>query len=267
VVASAAEDATNNVRTVASAAEELSSSIAEISRQVATSNDVAKRGVNQAAKATDEIARQIAAVQGTTGSVVDGVGEIDRTITAISENATAIAAAVEQQTTAIDGINGKTQSLSESAQTVHGVVEQLAQRAGETGAQSQQVVQLGSGVSDTTGQLNDELDAYLMKIRQGGGNRREHPRVPMSETVQLEADGRSQSCRLVNLSATGALVTGAEVERNGQSVALSLSGQIYAARVVRFDDDGIGLQFTDDAAAQIARDFAGRLPIDNSQAA
>ena len=49
-VAAASEEATVNVQTVASSAEELSASIEEISRQVSQSNEIAQNAVNEAVR-------------------------------------------------------------------------------------------------------------------------------------------------------------------------------------------------------------------------
>jgi methyl-accepting chemotaxis protein len=132
---------------------------------------------NQTAKATDEIARQIAAVQGTTGSVVDGVGEIDGTIQAISENATAIAAAVEQQTAAVDGITDRTHTVSQRTQTVRDRIETLAQHATDTGQQAAQVVDLATGMADTAADLNRQIDGFLQQLRESAGSGRTQRRT------------------------------------------------------------------------------------------
>ena len=52
---------------------------------------------NQTAKATEEIASQIAQIQASTGQAVTAIGGITRRIQEISAVATSIAAAVEQQ--------------------------------------------------------------------------------------------------------------------------------------------------------------------------
>ena len=103
VVAAASEEASTNVQSVATATEELSSSVNEISRQVQESARIAvvaseiKALARQTAKATGEIGQQISAIQSATTQSVGAISHISTTIQSLSEIASTIAAAVEQQ--------------------------------------------------------------------------------------------------------------------------------------------------------------------------
>src|SRR3546814_19987786 len=72
---SASEQASTNVQTVSSAAEELSSSIAEISRQVAKSAQVARKAVADAETTNDQVQGLVKAAE-KIGAVVKLINDI-----------------------------------------------------------------------------------------------------------------------------------------------------------------------------------------------
>src|SRR6185369_5985586 len=63
-----------------------------------------KNLANQTAKATEDIAGQIGEIQGATGRTVTAIQNIGKTITQVSEIASVIAAAVEEQSAATQEI-------------------------------------------------------------------------------------------------------------------------------------------------------------------
>jgi methyl-accepting chemotaxis protein len=226
-VASAAEQATTNVQTVASAAEELSSSIAEISRQVATSNEVAKRGVdqaeqtnvtvrglaeaadkigevvkliqdiaeqtnllalnatieaarageagkgfavvasevkslaNQTAKATGDIAQQIGSMQSATTSAVDAIQSITGVIGEISEIATTIASAMEEQGAATQEIARNVQEAASGTQEVSSNIGGVSQAASDTGESVNHVLQAATELSQQAETLQVEVSKFI----------------------------------------------------------------------------------------------------------
>ena len=62
----------------------------------------------QTSKATEDISNQIASIQGATSQAVSAIGNIGRTISEVSEIATAIAGAVEEQGAATKEISRST---------------------------------------------------------------------------------------------------------------------------------------------------------------
>ena len=85
--ASGSNDASQNVQTVATAAEELSGSIAEISRQVSTSTEIAGRAVDSA-KETDDQVQSLARIAGNIGEVVNLIADIAKQTNLLALNAT-----------------------------------------------------------------------------------------------------------------------------------------------------------------------------------
>ena len=230
-VAGISNEASLNVRSVASATEDMTSSVGEIARQVYESSGIADEAVQmaqqanehfaklsaaanrvsavvmfisdiseqtnllalnatieaarageagrgfavvanevktlatQAAKATEEIANQIADMQAMTQNSVGAIHEIGITIGRISSISSAIAAAVEEQSAA-------TQQISSNIQQVVGGTTQVAtnaanvkQGAFKTSAASSQVFAAAQSLSDEGKKLRLEVDRFLATVR------------------------------------------------------------------------------------------------------
>jgi len=122
---------------------------------------------NQTAKATDEIATQIGAVQAATREAVEAIGGIVGRIEEISHIATAISAAVEEQSAATGSIAGSIQSTSERTQTVLDTIRNVAQVASESGRSAQTVLTSAKSLSSEASGLKTVVDGFLNDIRQG----------------------------------------------------------------------------------------------------
>jgi len=91
-----------------------------------------KNLANQTARATEEISAQIGAVQNATKDAVVAIQGIGTTIGRISEIATAIAGAVEEQGAATQEIARSVQQAATSGTTVHGNIQSVSVSAEET---------------------------------------------------------------------------------------------------------------------------------------
>ncbi len=128
-VASAAEHASSNVRAVAAAAEELSASVHEIGRQVATSTDMAGKAVEIVSQSSDKV-RDLAAAAAQIGNVIDLISNIARQTNLLALNATIEAA-----------------------------------RAGEAGKGFAVVAQEVKSLASQTGKATDEIAAQISAIQ------------------------------------------------------------------------------------------------------
>ena len=120
---------------------------------------------NQTGKATEEISAQIAAIQGATREAVNAIKDIGQTITQMSEIATAIAAAIEEQGTATQEIARNTQEASRGTQEVSSNIVGVNQAASETGAAASQVLESAGQLSQQSETLRTEVDRFLASIR------------------------------------------------------------------------------------------------------
>jgi len=229
--AGASEMASEHVRSAAAVSDELSSSIAEISRRVEESNGIAAEAVQQAAatdqrinelseagarigdvvklitsiaeqtnllalnatieaaragdagrgfavvaqevktlagqtaKATEEIGSQIANMQLATRESVDAIKAIGQTIERISEIATSISSAVEQQRAATQNIAQSVRSAASGTADVVSNIRNAAQGAGETGESSNRMFTSAKALSAESLRLKAEVDKFLDGMR------------------------------------------------------------------------------------------------------
>ena len=120
---------------------------------------------NQTAKATEEIAAKIAAVQTSTQASVTAIEGVAGTIEKINEIAATIASAVEEQTAATGEIARNVQEASSGTQQVSSVIGGVTQAAGEAGAAAQQVLQSSGQLSEQSEVLSREVAGFIEQIR------------------------------------------------------------------------------------------------------
>jgi len=121
----------------------------------------------QTASATDEIAGQIAAIQGSTNEAVAAIRDIGTTIGRISAISSAIATAVEEQGAATQEIARNVQQASAGTSAVSSNIGSVMQGASETGAAAGQVLGAAAELSRQSAGLSTEVDQFLRAIRQG----------------------------------------------------------------------------------------------------
>jgi len=229
--AGASETASEHVRSATMASDELSSSIAEISRRVQESNGIAAEAVQQAAatdqrinelseagarigdvvklitsiaeqtnllalnatieaaragdagrgfavvaqevktlagqtaKATEEIGSQIANMQLATRESVGAIKAIGQTIERISDIATSISSAVEQQRAATQNIAQSVRSAASGTADVVSNIRNAAQGADETGESSNRMFSSAKALSAESLRLRAEVDKFLDGMR------------------------------------------------------------------------------------------------------
>jgi methyl-accepting chemotaxis protein len=119
----------------------------------------------QTAKATDEISTQIAGMQTATQVSVTAIKEIGSTIGRISEIATTIASAVEEQGAATQEIARNVQQAAAGTTQVASNIVEVNRGAGETGSASSQVLSSAQALSAEGNKLKDEVNKFLATVR------------------------------------------------------------------------------------------------------
>ena len=120
---------------------------------------------NQTAKATEEIASQVETMQSATGSTVDAIRKISGVITQISQNATSITSAVEQQNAATQEISRNVQEAAAGTQEVANNIVTVRSAAEQTGASSTQVLSAAGELSKQSETLRGEVDRFVGGLR------------------------------------------------------------------------------------------------------
>ncbi len=124
-----------------------------------------KNLANQTAKATEEIARQISAVQDETSDVVGAIDKITGIIGEINEIGTTIASAIEQQGVSTEEIARRVQRAAEGTQQVNATIGGVSRAAGETGSAADQVLAASQEMSRQAEGLFTAVDRFLREIR------------------------------------------------------------------------------------------------------
>ncbi|MFY8096046.1 MAG: methyl-accepting chemotaxis protein [Niveispirillum sp.] len=120
---------------------------------------------NQTAKATEEIAAQVAAVQTATDSSVTAIRAIGTTIQSVSEIGASIAAAMEEQGASTSEISRNVSQAAMGTQEVSGNLGQVTEAAAQTGASATQVLGAARELSQQAEHLRARVEQFLADIR------------------------------------------------------------------------------------------------------
>ena len=124
-----------------------------------------KNLATQTAKATEDIAAQIAGIQGATNEAVEAIRGIARTIEEISGIATSIAGAVEEQGTATQEIARNLQEAARGTQEVSSNVTGVTQASEAVGDAAGQVLGAAGNLAGQSGRLKHEVDSFLTAVK------------------------------------------------------------------------------------------------------
>jgi methyl-accepting chemotaxis protein len=119
----------------------------------------------QTAKATGEISQQIAGIQAATQDSVAAIKEIGDTIGRMSEIASSITSAVEQQGAATQEISRNVQQAAHGTQQVSSNIADVQRGASETGSASSQVFSAAQTLSRDSNRLKLEVGKFLNSVR------------------------------------------------------------------------------------------------------
>jgi methyl-accepting chemotaxis protein len=119
----------------------------------------------QTARATEDIAKQVDAIQTATARSVEAIREIATTITAVSAASTAIASAVEEQGAATREIARNVQQASAGTSQVTQNIAGVSQAATETGHAASQVLGAAGDLSQHSTLLRGKVEAFINAIK------------------------------------------------------------------------------------------------------
>jgi methyl-accepting chemotaxis protein len=119
----------------------------------------------QTAKATEDIAAQIAAIQSVTQDAVEAIRRIGGTIGEVSTVATSIASAVEEQGAATQEITRNTQEAARRTKDVSENIAGVTEGADATGAAADGVKSAAEALGQRAEQLRGQVTEFLGKIR------------------------------------------------------------------------------------------------------
>ncbi|ABE40333.1 methyl-accepting chemotaxis sensory transducer [Rhodopseudomonas palustris BisB5] len=119
----------------------------------------------QTAKATGDISQQISSIQTATQESVGSIRDISGTIEKLSEIASTIASAVEEQGAATQEISRNVQQAAIGTQQVSSNINDVQRGANETGSASTQVLSAAKSLSSDSRRLKLEVGKFLSTVR------------------------------------------------------------------------------------------------------
>ena len=118
----------------------------------------------QTAKATNEIAGQILALQTSTRGSVEAIRSIEECIGEINTYASAIAASVDQQSAATGEISDNVANAAQETSKVVAVLSEVADAAITTRTSAEIVLTASQSVESAVGNLRDEVESFLRNV-------------------------------------------------------------------------------------------------------
>ena len=208
-----------------------------------------KHLANQTAKATEEIGIQINSVQTVTRDAVSAIQGIGKTISAITENASAIAAAVEEQTAATGEIARNVQQASTGTRDVTSSIGLVSEGATTTGGAAHQVLCTADELSMQSDSLATEVADFLAAIKTAGDRRHSIRRQVKWPVTVRNGDARFDTT-LVDVSTDGGRISDILPYPAGTSLEFTLSSLTVRARIVMVENDCTRLQFALDNSSR-----------------
>jgi methyl-accepting chemotaxis protein len=183
MVAAASDQASTNVRSVALATEEMTSSVNEISRQVQTSANIANDAVAQARKTNDRVA-ELAQAAARIGDVVELINTIAGQTNLLALNATIEAARAGESGRGFAVVASEVKALAEQTAKATG---EISQQITGIQAATQDSVAAIKEIGDTIGRMSEIASTIASAVQEQGAATQE-----ISRNVQRAANGTQQ---------------------------------------------------------------------------
>jgi len=122
----------------------------------------------QTAKATSDITRQIAAIQGSTRQSVDAIDEVNRTIQTMSQISAMIAAAVEEQGASTREISRNVHEAAGGTRNVASNIAGVSQAIADTSQSADRLRTVAEVLAGKSSDLRCEVGGFLTGVRMTG---------------------------------------------------------------------------------------------------
>jgi methyl-accepting chemotaxis protein len=194
-------------------------------------------------KSTGQIGAKITEIQSRTRQVVGSLANVAEAIDQLSEVTSSIAAAMEQQRSAMQG-------FSANAQLTTSAVSDVASRMAEIAEMVVSSTASASGVADVATEMQRTSELLRLTIpdiarRATHADLREYPRYNIDASATVEFAGRTVVATVYDISEAGARIENLpELAAVGTRLQMTFHGMHPVdGMVVRQGDDGIGICF------------------------
>ncbi|WP_315724476.1 MULTISPECIES: cache domain-containing protein [unclassified Bradyrhizobium] len=200
----------------------------------------------QTAKATSEIAQQIAEIQDSTRASVTSIGAIGEVIRNVEAVSSGIADAIQAQNSVTIEISRTVEETSAAAREVATQIAEVSREASEAGRRSTDIRDGSTTVAEKVQQLRTEL-VRVIRTSTADVDRRLSTRLNINRPGTLQVNGEPISIVVRNLSLGGALLESVPVRLSvNTSVTLAIGGMVsdLPGTVTRVGDRTALVQFT-----------------------
>jgi|GEM_PF-859528 len=198
--------------------------------------------------ATEEIVKQVSAIQGATGTVVDAIHEMVAAVEIIRDASTGTATTTEEQAIATREISYRAQEAAQRSAEIGDMMVRLRECGAETLAFAQALQQDAVLMQESVEGMQGEVDEAIDRIRQDH-DRRESPRIPVSGEVTVRVGGHTGAFVLKDLSQKGACGTAVGIAPNeGADGVMVFDGTEVPMRIVSVTERGVHVAFGDHVA-------------------
>ncbi|MGJ4926948.1 cache domain-containing protein [Bradyrhizobium sp. HKCCYLS2038] len=200
----------------------------------------------QTAKATSEIAQQIAEIQDSTRASVTSIGAIGEVIRNVEAVSSGIADAIQAQNSVTIEISRTVEETSAAAREVASQIAEVSREASEAGRRSTDIRDGSTVVADKVQKLRTEL-VRVIRTSTTDVDRRLSTRLNINRPGTLQANGEQISMTVRNLSLGGALLEQVPVRLSVNTpVTLAIAGMVsdLPGTVTRVGDRTALVQFT-----------------------
>ncbi|WP_424631872.1 methyl-accepting chemotaxis protein [Bradyrhizobium sp. SYSU BS000235] len=224
--AKASGDASANVQSVAVAAEELSASINDISRQVSHAANIAGRAVDQA-RQTDATVQGLSETASRIGDVISLINDIAGQTNLLALNATIEAARAGEAGKGFAVVASEVKSLA--SQTAK-ATEEISQQIAAVQKVTQEAMEAIKGIGGTISEVSEVATAIAAAVEEQGAATQE-----ITRNTQQAAQGTMDVSNNIAGVTEGADATGASAENvNAAAAALGEQAQQLRGRVTEF---------------------------------
>jgi methyl-accepting chemotaxis protein len=161
----------------------------------------------QTAKATSDIASQVASIQAATNGAAEAIQGISGTVRGVNETAVAIATAVEQQSAATQEIARSIEYVTTNAASVTRSMGQVQSAVDDTSGNAAEVKRTSAALSADTATLSAEVMDFLTSLRELGEDRQLSV-LDVDLAATAMAGGKSFAGRVLKVSPGMALFDG-----------------------------------------------------------
>lgn len=118
----------------------------------------------QTAKATEEIAAQIRAIQDSAAGAVEAIRRISGRMKEINEHTSSIAASVGQQSSTTSEISNSVATAAQGAKAASSVLDQVTQAVTKASSSASTVLSASNAVEDATTHLREKVEEFLRRV-------------------------------------------------------------------------------------------------------